>query len=167
MYTPTNGENHKVEVELNGKSTVLICRKPGCRDMSCKLIIFFGRQYSSQCTKNPHTPESVLGLAVLGHGKLLNYCLLNIRKNTPVFQTDKTEWKAGVAQIVLFDTAGQIIADRLIFMRKPEPLTISVRKTKRIISRLIVSYWTFQYVTRRVSLCPLRYQYLCVTDGKK
>ena len=118
--------------------------------------------------KNPHTPESVLGLAVLGHGKLLNYCLLNIRKNTPVsFKLDKTEWKAGVAQIVLFDTAGQIIADRLIFMRKPEPLTISVRKTKRIISRLIVSYWTFQYVTRRVSLCPLRYQYLCVTDGKK
>lgn len=118
--------------------------------------------------KNPHTPESVLGLAVLGHGKLLNYCLLNIRKNTPVsFKLDKTEWKAGVAQIVLFDTAGQIIADRLIFMRKPEPLTISVRKTKRIISRLIVSYWTFQYVTRRVSLYPLRCRYLCVTDGKK
>lgn len=35
-----------------------------------------------------------------------------------------------MAQIVLFDTAGQIIADRLIFMRKPEPLTISVRKNK-------------------------------------
>ena len=30
----------------------------------------------------------------------------------------------------MFDTAGQIIADRLIFMRKPEPLTISVRKNK-------------------------------------
>lgn len=52
-------------------------------------------------------------------------------ENTPVsFKLDKTEWKAGVAQIVLFDTAGQIIADRLIFMRKPEPLTISVRKNK-------------------------------------
>lgn len=40
VYTPTNGENHKAEVELNGKSTVLICRKPGCRDMPCRLIIF-------------------------------------------------------------------------------------------------------------------------------
>lgn len=132
VYTPTNGENHKAEVELNGKKYRFDLPEARLQGYVLQVDNLSSEDsIAVSVQKNPHTPESVLGLAVLGHGKLLNYCLLNIRKNTPVsFKLDKTEWKAGVAQIVLFDTAGQIIADRLIFMRKPEPLTISVRKNK-------------------------------------
>ena len=46
----------------------------------------------------------------------------------------------GVVQLVLFDTAGQIIADRLVFTRKPELLAVDVRKSKE-------SYQPFERVT--------------------
>ncbi len=63
-------------------------------------------------------------------------------KNTPVsFKLDKSEWTPqGVVQLVLFDTAGQIIADRLVFYAKPELLVVDVRKSKE-------SYQPFERVT--------------------
>ena len=55
--------------------------------------------------KNTYTPSNLLGLAVIAHGKLLNSCLLNVGKNTPVsFKLDKSEWTPGVVQLVLFET---------------------------------------------------------------
>ena len=102
VYTPTNGENHKAEVELNGKKYRFDLPEARLQGYVLQVDNLSSEDsIAVSVQKNPHTPESVLGLAVLGHGKLLNYCLLNIRKNTPVsFKLDKTEWKAGVAPLL-------------------------------------------------------------------
>lgn len=81
--------------------------------------------------KNQQTPEEVLGLVVISRGKPLSYCMLNIKNNEAIrFKLDKSEWPAGVAQAVLFNTAGQVLADRLFFTRKAEQLAVNVRKEK-------------------------------------
>ncbi|MCS3085218.1 hypothetical protein NXW09_27915 [Bacteroides ovatus] len=82
-------------------------------------------------------------MAVIAHGKLLNSCLLNGgRTLLSPSKLDKSEWTPGVVQLVLFDTAGQIIADRLVFTRKPELLAVDVRKSKE-------SYQPFERVNVR------------------
>lgn len=81
MYTPTNGENHKAEVELNGKKYRFDLPEARLQGYVLQVDNLSSEDsIAVSVQKNPHTPESVLGLAVLGHGKLLNYCLLNIRK---------------------------------------------------------------------------------------
>lgn len=81
VYTPTNGENHKAEVELNGKKYRFDLPEARLQGYALQVDNLSSEDsIAVSVQKNPHTPESVLGLAVLGHGKLLNYCLLNIRK---------------------------------------------------------------------------------------
>lgn len=146
-YTPVGEGNGRAEVEFGGKKYHF--NLPKARLQGCGLHVdnLLGEDsIAISVQKNPHTPAIVLGLAVMSHGKLLNYCMLNMKKNSPVFfKLDKSEWTAGVAQIVLFDTAGQIIADRLIFTRKPERLVVDIRKDKE-------SYQPFDRVTLAFSV---------------
>lgn len=141
-YTPVGEDADRAEVEFDGKKYRFDL--PEARLQGYVLHIdnlFSADSIAVSVQKNKHTPTALLGLAVMAHGKLLNSCMLNIRKNTPVsFKLDKSEWTAGVAQIVLFDTAGQIIADRLIFTRKPEQLAVDVKQDKE-------SYQPYERVT--------------------
>lgn len=82
--------------------------------------------------KSRGLPATALGLAVMCAGKLLDHCLIRMETEPPAvsFKLDKTGWPAGVAQIVLFDQEGRIVADRLIFTRRPDRLHVEVRKNK-------------------------------------
>ncbi|WP_373192261.1 hypothetical protein [Bacteroides caccae] len=141
-YIPTGEDADKAEVELGGKKYRFDL--PEVRSQGYVLHVDNLTSEDSiavSVQKNTYTPSNLLGLAVIAHGKLLNSCLLNVGKNTPVsFKLDKSEWTPGVVQLVLFDTAGQIIADRLVFTRKPELLVVDVRKSKE-------SYQPFERVT--------------------
>lgn len=141
-YTPVGEGDDRAEVEFDGKKYRFDL--PEVRSQGYGLHIDNLLEEDSigiSVQKNLHTPTAVLGLAVISHGKLLNYCMLNVKKNSPVsFKLDKSEWTPGVAQIVLFDTAGQVIADRLVFTRKPEQLVVDVRKNKE-------NYQPFDHVT--------------------
>ena len=81
--------------------------------------------------KNRFTPAQVLGLAVMSRGKLYNFCMLTVKRNQPFsFRLDKKNLPAGVSQLVLFDKAGQVLADRLVFVGKPDTLSLAVRTDK-------------------------------------
>lgn len=81
--------------------------------------------------KNRFTPAQVLGLAVMSRGKLYNFCMLTVKRNQPFsFRLDKKNLPAGVSQLVLFDKAGQVLADRLVFVGKPDTLSLAVRMDK-------------------------------------
>lgn len=81
--------------------------------------------------RNRQTPGTLLGLTVTSRGKLYNYCMLNVKNNDSIsFKLDKTPFPAGVTQITLFDVAGRIIADRLIFTGKAKQFTISAKTDK-------------------------------------
>lgn len=81
--------------------------------------------------RSPGTPVNVLGVVLMGQGKLFNYNMLDMSSHEAVrFKLDKTALPGGVANVVLFDEAGRIIADRLIFNHNAELVTISVAKDK-------------------------------------
>lgn len=130
-YTPT-GEEDKAVVYVDDKTYRFDLPEPLPQGFTLHVDnLTYTDSIAVTVQKNPYMPGKVLGLAVICQGKLLNYYLLNIRRNEAVhFNIDKSGLPAGVAQIVLFDTAGQIVADRLIFTRKAEQLTMDVRKDK-------------------------------------
>lgn len=141
-YTPVGEGNDRAEVEFDGKKHRFDLPEVQLQGYGLHIDNLLEEDsIGISVQKSLHTPTAVLGLAVISHGKLLNYCMLNVKKNSPVsFKLDKSEWMPGVAQIVLFDTAGQVIADRLIFTRKPEQLVVNVRKDKE-------SYQPFDHIT--------------------
>jgi len=65
--------------------------------------------------KNRSTPDQMLGVAILNGGKLQNYCFAWIEDDEVRFKMDKTRLPAGVSQIALFNSKGEILCDRLIF----------------------------------------------------
>lgn len=93
--------------------------------------LFSADTLSVTVQRNGQTPGTILGLAVMSRGKLINYRILALDKKTSLcFNLDKSGWPAGVTQVVLFDTSGRTVADRLIFVGNPDPLTISLQKEK-------------------------------------
>lgn len=81
--------------------------------------------------KNRFTAAQVLGVAVMSRGKLYNFCMLTVKRNQPFsFRLDKKNLPVGVSQLVLFDKAGQVLADRLVFVGKPDTLSLAVRTDK-------------------------------------
>ena len=65
--------------------------------------------------KSVDMPAEMFGVAVLNGGKLFNYCFAWIEDDTISFNMDKTRLPAGVSQIVLFNSRGETVCDRLVF----------------------------------------------------
>ncbi|MGL6178542.1 MAG: hypothetical protein ACRC13_04905 [Tannerellaceae bacterium] len=83
--------------------------------------------------KNLRTPASVLGLSVLSQGRSINSFVVPVEDNQPLkFKVGRDSLSDGVSQIVLFNTNGDIIADRLIFNNKQEALAIDVAQSKSV-----------------------------------
>ena len=61
----------------------------------------------------------------MSRGKLYNFCMLTVKRNQPFsFRLDKKNLPVGVSQLVLFDKAGQVLADRLVFCWKAGYLVV-------------------------------------------
>ncbi|MDR2038421.1 MAG: hypothetical protein LBQ60_10915, partial [Bacteroidales bacterium] len=81
--------------------------------------------------RNDRTPAEELGLAVISRGNIFYYYQLDLEKSKVRFGIDKNDLPAGVSQVVLFDIAGRIVADRLVFAHNQvEQLSIHVRAEK-------------------------------------
>lgn len=81
--------------------------------------------------KNSDTPDNMIGMTVISGGKLHNVCLVDVSDNETVrFKTDKTGLPSGVSRIVLFNSKGKIVYDRLIFTDKNERLAFKVKTDK-------------------------------------
>ena len=67
--------------------------------------------------KSGNIPSAeMLGVAVLSGGKLQDYFYVWIEKDEAIsYKIDKTRLPSGVSQIVLFNSGGEILCDRLIF----------------------------------------------------
>lgn len=131
-YIPTREGGERAEVEFGGKKYRFDLPEAELQGYVMHVDnLSLEDSISVRVQKNAQTPTNVLGLAIIGRGKILNFCMINIYKNTPVtFKLDKSAWTPGVVQVVLFDTKGQIIADRLVFARKPKQLMVTVQKDK-------------------------------------
>ncbi len=72
----------------------------------------------------------ILGVAILSGGKLQNHCYVYIADDKISFKIDKTKLPSGVSQIVLFNSKGDILCDRLVFTGKNELLDIKAKTNK-------------------------------------
>jgi len=83
--------------------------------------------------KSINTPAQILGVAILNGGKLLNHHFAYIRDKELRFAMDKTGLPSGVSQIVLFNSNGGIVCDRLIFTdTKTDRLDILTKTDKSL-----------------------------------
>jgi len=91
--------------------------------------------------------SGMLGVAVLSGGKLQNYFYVWIEEGETIsYQLDKTLLPSGVAQIVLFNSNGEMLSDRLIFVAaENNRLTISAKTNK-------VAYRPYEPVTMELSV---------------
>jgi len=81
--------------------------------------------------KNGSTPSEILGVAVICGGKLQSSYLGDIENEEICFMMDKTKLPAGVAQIVLFNSKGEMLCDRLVFTdRTDKRLNIRAKTAK-------------------------------------
>nr|WP_148335608.1 hypothetical protein [Bacteroides neonati] len=81
--------------------------------------------------KNAQTKPAILALAVFCRGKLFNYCLLDLSTDEPLsFAISKQQLPAGIAQLVLTDESGQMVADRLVFVHQAKQLSVNIQFDK-------------------------------------
>lgn len=130
-YTPA-AEGDKAVVTLGDKSYRFDLPKPLEQGFVMQVDnLSSADSLAISVQKNPQTPSRILSLAIICHGKLLNYHLLDVSENEPLrFKIDKRHLPAGVAWLGLIDEAGQVMADRLIFARQATQLTLSVCPNK-------------------------------------
>ena len=80
---------------------------------------------------NNDTPKGIFGLALLSGSTLQKYLMIDTSEGKPIdFKINKQNLPAGVSRIVLFDAAGQIVGDRLLFIHRNEKLTIQAKADK-------------------------------------
>lgn len=130
-YTPV-GEGDKAVVTLNDKKYRFDLPKPLSQGFTLHIDnLSTTDSITIRIQKNAQTPSAVLALAVVCRGKTFNYSLLDVSKDEPLsFRINKTRLPAGVAQLILIDETGQIVADRLVFTRQAEQLSINVQTDK-------------------------------------
>jgi hypothetical protein len=78
-------------------------------------------ELSIRIDKSPALNDEAIGLAVLVRGKVYSFMAIDFEdKNAVKFPIDKTDFPAGVAQVILFNIRGQLLADRLAFIQKED-----------------------------------------------
>ena len=129
-YTPTEGA--KAKVQYDGKSYSFDLPEPlqegfamTVDNLSSKDSIFV------KVDKSKSLPNTMLGATLMSGGKLIGYTIVNCEGNkTTTFAISKKRLPAGVAQIVLADSRGQIVADRLIFSSAVKRANIEVTQNQ-------------------------------------
>jgi len=80
---------------------------------------------------NSETPKGIFGLVLMSGSALQKDLIIDTSEGKPIdFKIDKTNLPAGVSRIILFDAAGQIVADRLLFVTQMDYLAIKEKADK-------------------------------------
>jgi len=80
---------------------------------------------------NNDTPRGIFGLVLLSGSSLQKYMMIDTSEGKPIqFRICKTNFPAGVSRLILFNTQGQILGDRLLFIHRKEKLNIQAKTDK-------------------------------------
>ncbi|MDR1373321.1 MAG: hypothetical protein LBJ17_09465 [Dysgonamonadaceae bacterium] len=81
--------------------------------------------------KNAETPSQTLGVAVLTRGNIQNLNLIDFSNQSYArFKINKTSLPEGVSRIIMFNEAGNILSDRLVFAGKNKTEGIKIKTGK-------------------------------------
>ncbi len=129
-YTPTEGA--KAKVEYDGKSYTFDMPQP-LKDGFAMTVDNLSSADSIyvKVNKSKTLPNTMLGVTLMSGGKLIGYTIVNCEgSKTAEFAISKKRLPAGVAQVVLADASGQIVADRLIFSNAIKKANIEVTQNQ-------------------------------------
>jgi len=130
LYTPTGvtGRQRDIaEVEYSGKKYKFDL--PACLPQGVVMEVDNLSNPDSigiSLRKNENTPAEMLGIVILSGGKMQRYSVVWMEDDEFFFKLDKTCLPSGVSQVVLFNSKGEILCDRLIFVNRNENLIINV-----------------------------------------
>lgn len=80
---------------------------------------------------NSETPRGIFGLVLMSGSTLLRDLIIDTSEGKSIdLKIDKTNLPAGVSRIILFNSQGQIVGDRLLFIRSDEKLIIKGKADK-------------------------------------
>jgi len=80
---------------------------------------------------NSETPHGIFGLVLMSGCTLQKYLILDNAEGKPLdFKIDKQNLPAGVSRIILFNAAGKMLGDRLLFIHRNEKLSIQEKTDK-------------------------------------
>ncbi len=132
IYTP-NGNEHKVQLQYMNKSYRFDF--PDMEDSGYTMQVDNLKSVDSLYVRLQRTgnlTDEQLGLIVLNKGKIKQIALIAPGKEQSAQLTlDKSGFESGTAWVVLFNQNADIIADRLIFVDKPDQnLQFSVNRDK-------------------------------------
>ena len=115
-YTPAAGKRKDVAVvEYSGKKYQFDMPSYLPQGVVMKVDnLSYADNIAITMRKNSSTPAEILGITVL-NGGMQNAYYAYIEDDEYTFTMDKTQFLSGVSQIVLFNSKGEILCDRLIF----------------------------------------------------
>ncbi len=123
-YTPRDGD--KAVVEYGGQRHTFTLPKP----LAMGYVMTVDNLSSADSirisiSKSAEAPAMPLGTTIMSGGKLYNYAIINCEGDQPAqLNVAKKKLPAGVAQVILSDAAGKVIADRLIFVKSAKRANI-------------------------------------------
>src|ERR1035437_2383418 len=80
---------------------------------------------------NSETPRGIFGLVLMSGSALQKYLIIDTWVGKPIdFKINKQNLPAGVSRIILFNSQGRIVGDRLLFIHRSEKLSIKERANK-------------------------------------
>ena len=156
-YTPAGDAGRRmkdiVEVEYSGKKYQFDL--PACLPQGVVMEVdntLYPDSILITLKKNSSTPAGILGIAVLNGGRLQTAYSAHLEEGEDeLFLTiDKTQLPSGVTQIALFNSEGEILCDRLIFINMNELLNSELLDVKIKIGKQ--SYKPHELVDMEISV---------------
>lgn len=114
-YTP-DGKPNRVKINHNNREYIFDLPESKPDGYVLQALHSSDNALIMQIEKTPQTPKSLLGLSVLCRGEVLFFGEIDFEDNLYVSKIPYDELETGVHQITLFDSKGEIFAERLVFI---------------------------------------------------
>lgn len=131
-FIPEAGMKYKAVVEIDGKTRSFDMPAVSDKGISVKVDnLSSDESIRVHIRKNVATPPMMLGGVVTSRGELRHYWLAGLEDDEEVtYDIDRSLLPTGVSQITLFDAAGNIMADRLVFVNHNDAINIEPALSK-------------------------------------
>jgi hypothetical protein len=129
VFQHTPGEiAQQVEVEYEGRTHVFTLPQAHPQGVVMSVDnLSHADSIAVTLRRNGQTPPALFGVATQSGGRIRNVTFAHLKGDSLAFRLPKTGRPAGVSRIVLFDSYGAIVADRLVFVPPRNMLTISAK----------------------------------------
>ncbi|NDW19111.1 hypothetical protein D0T53_09315 [Dysgonomonas sp. 216] len=123
-FIPQDGQVYKAKVVYKGKNYEFDLPAIEKQGYVLKMDNLHPKQMIIQVEKSESIPGDTLGLTVASRGKIYAFSTVTAADGAQVMRIPKEILPSGVVQVTLFNTQGEIMAERLSFIKHQSALSI-------------------------------------------